>query len=84
MTAMTMNSTLFLLNVLALAVLTGFHFYADPVAAEPGMDVAGTVRRASCSEVAAVSCSTCCGITVTERGVSTSGAVYFWELAFSV
>ena len=42
---MTMNSTLFLLNVLALAVLTGFHFYADPVAAETGMDVAGTYSK---------------------------------------
>ena len=41
------------------------------------------VRKASCNEVAAVSLRTCCGTTVTERGVSTSGAVYFCDEAFS-
>ncbi|MNE81216.1 hypothetical protein D3C80_1778480 [compost metagenome] len=34
----------------------------------------GEVRRMSCSEVAAVCSMICCGITVTERGVSTRGA----------
>jgi len=39
---MTMNRTLFLLNVLALVVLTGFHFHSSPATADQGLDVAGT------------------------------------------
>ncbi|MFP3518390.1 hypothetical protein SB766_19590 [Pseudomonas sp. SIMBA_077] len=42
---MTMNSTLFLLNVLAMAILVGFHFQSGPVVAGQGIDVAGTYSK---------------------------------------
>jgi hypothetical protein len=44
----------------------------------------GTLRSASSSELAAVSRRISCGITVTARGVSRSGAVNFGELGASV
>ena len=42
---MNMNSTLLLLNVLAMAVLVGFHFQSGPGVAEQGIEVAGTYSK---------------------------------------
>src|SRR5690554_243974 len=47
------------------------------------MVMPGTVRSASCRLRALESLRTCCGTTVTERGVSISGAVYFEDCARS-
>ena len=40
-----MNSTLLLLNALALAVLAGFHFQSEPVAAQQSVEVASTYAK---------------------------------------
>lgn len=40
-----MNSTLLLLNALALAVLAGFHYLSEPVTAEQSVEVASTYAK---------------------------------------
>lgn len=40
-----MNSTLLLLNALALAVLAGFHYLPDPVTTEQSVEVASTYAK---------------------------------------
>lgn len=40
-----MNSTLLLLNALALAVLAGFHYLPEPVTTEQSVEVASTYAK---------------------------------------